>query len=105
MDFYVGSEMNYRCAGKLHHLNQTYSKIPLICDQNLICVEGFQQVGTTHDLTGNSYLFSYFMCVIPGFSLEYIYFLKLDISFVCEQNLWFLCTAYAFKETTIKTLK
>jgi len=102
MDFYVGSEMNYRSAGKLHHVNQTYRKIPLISDLNLICEgEVFQQVGTTHDLTGNSYLFSYFMCVIPGFSLEYIYFLKLDIIFVCEQTLWFQCTAYAFKETMI----
>ena len=43
MDFYVGSEMNYRSAGKLHHVNWTYSKIPLIRDLNLVFEgEGFE---------------------------------------------------------------
>ena len=51
------------------------------------------------------YLFSYFMCVISRFNLEYIYVSKLDIRFVCEQNLWFQCTPYAFTVTMIKTLE
>jgi hypothetical protein len=56
-------------------------------------------------VTATYFHISYFMCVMCGFSLEYIYFSKLDISFVCEQNLWFQCTAYAFTKTMIKTLK